>query len=230
MLTASFTHIIWDFGTILPFDSEQALLRSLLQDAGRKTGIARALLGRALTWADQRGYLERSFKRLYAFCLRGLRVEELDIQAARFAQHISAEDRQAIRAIRNLGLRMIVISCGTADLSQRILKSGGLWDCFDRLEANRLRFRENRIAGIDVHIHLPGDKVKAAEQLGIPLPQSIATGDGMTDIPLLDRAGKAILVDRSGRKRELAEACGYQAVRSLNEIPPVLHGYLERRP
>ena len=225
MLITSFNHVIWDFdGTILPFDSEQVLLRSLLQNPGRKTGIVKALLGRVFAWADRQGYAENSFKRLYAFCLRGLSVKELDIQAKESARHISDEDRRAIRAIHDLGKRMAIISCGTGDLSQRILKAAGLWDCFDRVEANWFRFRDNQIEGIDVRIHLPGDKVQAAIRLGIPLRQAIAIGDGMTDIPLLDQAGKAILVDRSGRKAGLVAAHGYRVARSLAEVARWLEG------
>ncbi len=215
--------IIWDFdGTMVPFDSEQALLRSLSQRPRRKLGVAKALFGRLLAWADERNYLEGLFKRLYAFCLRGLPVTELDAVAEEIARHITPADRLAIRALANSGKRMVVVSCGTGDLSQRVLQHAGVLGCFAALEANWFTFWQNRIEGIDLHIHLPSDKLEAVARLGIDLADAVAIGDGVTDIPLLDRAACAILVDRNGKRATWAAARGYRVARSLAEIANLL--------
>jgi len=220
---ATLSDIIWDFdGTMLPFDTEQALLRSLWRQPQRKVGIAKALLGRLLAWADERNYLEGPFKRLYAFCLRGLPVTELDAVAEEIARHITPADRLAIRALASAGKRMVVVSCGTGDLSQRVLQHAGVLDCFAALEANWFTFWQSRIEGIDLHIHLPSDKLAAVARLGIALAEAVAIGDGVTDIPLLDRAACGILVDRSGEKATWAIARGYRVVRSLGEIVTLL--------
>ncbi len=220
---AALTDIIWDFdGTILPFDSEQALLRSLWQQRRHRAGVARALFGRLLAWADERNYLEGPFKRLYAFCLHGLPVTELDTVAEEIAHHIVPAERLAIRALARVGKRMVVVSCGTGDLSQRVLQCAGVSDCFVALEANWFTFWQNRITGIDLHIHLPHDKLEAVARLGIDLANAIVIGDGVTDMPLLDRAACAILVDRRGKKATWAATRGYRVARSLAEIVTLL--------
>lgn len=217
------TNVIWDFdGTILPFDSEQALLRSLSREPEHKLGRLRALWGRALAWGDAHQLLERGFKRLYARCLRGLRLEELDALAGDLAQAIPLEDRLAMRALHARIPRMTVISCGTADLSERVIRAIGLADCFAGIQANHFTWRDGRIHDIALTIHMPQDKVAAAERAGIDLRRAVVIGDGITDVPLLDRAALAILVDRSGRKAEWAKGRGYRAVRSLVEVMAAL--------
>lgn len=222
-MRATLTDIIWDFdGTILPFDSEQALLRSLLHQPQRKVGVAKALFGRLLAWADERNYLEGPFKRLYAFCLRGLPVTELDAVAEEIARQITPADRLAIRTLASAGKGMVIVSCGTGDLSQRVLQCAGISDCFVALEANWFTFWQNYIEGIDLHIHLPHDKLEAVARLGIDFANAVAIGDGVTDMPLLDRAACAILVDRNGKKATWAATRGYRVARSLTEVANLL--------
>lgn len=217
------TDIIWDFdGTILPFDSEQALLQSLLHRYKRKVGLLKALLARAIAWGDRHGYLEHSFKRWYLFCLRGLPVQELDIVCRALARYIPLQDRQAIRALRDSGRRMFLVSCGTGDLCQRVLEAAALGHCFLGIEANWFTFRDRRIEGLDLHIHLAKDKIRAANRLGLALGGAAVIGDGITDLPLLDRARLPILVDRGGRKVRLAKERGYRLVKSLPEVKSLL--------
>lgn len=219
----SFTDVIWDFdGTIVPFDTEQALLRFLSRDPERKLGRLRALWGRALAWGDAHQFLEGRFKRLYARCLRGLTSEMLDVLAAELAQAIPLEDRLAMRAIHGQGLRMSVISCGTGDLCERTLKAAGLVDCFADIQANWFTWRDGRIQGITLTVSQPEDKVAAAERAGIDLRRAAFVGDGFTDVPLLDRAAVAILVDRSGEKAGWAKERGYCMVGSLVEVSGAL--------
>ena len=211
--------VIWDFdGTILPFDSEQALLLSLSSEPERKVGRINAWLGRGLAWADRHGVLQRSFKRLYARCLRGLPVEELDALAHTLAEHIPDEDRQAIREAHDLGAPMMVVSCGTGDLSQRVLMAAGLAGCFVSIEANWFTYREHCIEGMAPVIHAPEDKLKAVAGLGIDLANAIAIGDGITDVPVLDRARHPILLDRNGKRADLIARKGYLGARSLAEM------------
>ena len=176
------TTVIWDFdGTLLPFDAEQALLRSLARDPGRKVGRCKAAVGRLVAWGDAQGLLERPFKPLYAYALRGLPEQELDLAAQEMALAITSEDRQALATIHAQGRRMIIVSCGTGDLIEHILAGAGIAAYFDHIEANWFRFARQRIEGLDLRIHLPIDKVAAVQRLGLPLSQAIAIGDGITD-------------------------------------------------
>ncbi len=215
--------VIWDFdGTLLPYDSEQALLRSLLRHPRRKVGVAKALLAQALAWADRRNLMERSFKRWYVRCLRGLPMDELDRLARAVARDISAADRQALRDIRALGARMFVVSCGTGDLSQRILRAAGVGDGFLAIEANWFTFWGNRIEGMDLTIHLPADKLVAARGLGVSLHRAVMVGDGVTDQPLLDEAAYPFLLDRTGSKQTLIRENGYIGARDLTQVAALL--------
>jgi phosphoserine phosphatase len=217
------TEAIWDFdGTIVPFDTEQALLRFLSREPENKMGRLRALWGRALAWSDAHQLLEGRFKRLYARCLRGLTSEMLDALAAELARAIPLEDRLAMRAVHGRGLRMSVISCGTGDLCERTLKAAELADCFADIQANRFTWRAGRIQDITLTVNQPEDKVSAAERAGIDLRRAVVIGDGFTDVPLLDRAALAILVDRSGKKAAWAKGRGYRLVRSLVETAGML--------
>ena len=220
--------IIWDFdGTILPFDSEQALLLSLSQEPRRKLGSVRAWMGRRLAWADRHGHLSHSFKRLYVRCLRGLPVEALDTLARGLAEHISAEDRQAIREAHALGVQMMLVSCGTGDLSQRVLTAAGLADCFASIEANWFTYWEHLIEGMDLVIHEPEDKLEAIAALGIDVANSVAIGDGITDVPVLDRSRYPILLDRSGKRAGLIAKKGYHSARSLADVAVLLAASME---
>ena len=211
--------IIWDFdGTLLPFDSEQALLLSLSREPKHYMGQVKARWGRWLAWADRHGYLARSFKRWYARCLRGLSVEALDAVAREAAQSISEGDRQAVRQMKEMDIPMVVVSCGTGDLGQRILLAAGLGDCFQDIEANWFTYWEHRIEGLDLVIHMPEDKLAAIRRLGIDLGQAMAIGDGLTDVPVLDRARYPILIDRTGKRADLIAAKGYHAARSLAQV------------
>jgi phosphoserine phosphatase len=223
-----FTAILWDFdGTLLPYDSEQALLLSLSDNHATKIGWLKARWGRALAWADNHGYLSRQFKDLYVRCLRGLADVNLDALAREIAPDITADDRQAVERAHALGVPMYVVSCGTGDLSHRVLQASGLADRFVGIEANWFTYWEHRIEGMDLVIHSPEDKLAAAERLGVDLATVAAIGDGITDVPLLDRAGLPILLDTRGRHAELAARKGYRRAASLSEVATLLETELD---
>ena len=113
---------------------------------------------------------------------------------------------------------MIVLSCGTADLSERVLKMAGLDDCFDIIEGNRFNIVDKRINGMTYCINDPEDKVKFLQEIGISPHNSIAIGDGYTDIPMLDWARVSILLDRSGQKKAHFPHKKYRFISSLPQI------------
>jgi phosphoserine phosphatase len=111
---------------------------------------------------------------------------------------------------------MSVLSCGTHELSAGTLRAAGLADRFARIEANRLMMRDGRITGIERRIYLPETKVDMAAQSAITWDRLIAVGDGLTDVPLLDRAGLSILIASEERALRF-DGHGYRFVRSLSE-------------
>lgn len=176
------------------------------------------MLTRILIYADNRERLRKTFKRFYVWLLKGSPVTELDHVSERLATKISEADRQVLRQLKTLGHSMMVLSCGTADLSERVIKMAGLHDCFDDIEGNRFKIVNGRITGMAFGMNNPEDKVKYLQKKGISPDTAIAVGDGYTDIPLLDWARISIIVDRTGEKQEQVRYKNYQFISSIPEI------------
>ena len=220
------TTIIWDFdGTLLPlapYDSEQTLMRFKLDEIdSRPASIVRAV-ARLLIFADRRQMLRKTFKRVYIRLMQGTPAAVMDQVGKRLSDSISAEDRQTIVRLKSLGYRMFVLSCGTADLSERTLQNAGLGDCFEAISGNRFKINNGLIDGMTLHVPNPIDKVKWVKKMGLSPANTIAVGDGYTDIPLLDWAKISVLVDRSGKKRGQYRHKNYRFISSTSEILEVL--------
>ena len=216
------TTIIWDFdGTLLPptpYDSEQTMvLYKLDETTPRPPFIVRAI-ARLLIGADRRQMLRKTFKRLYIRLMKGTPAAVMDQIGQRLSDRIPAQDRQTIAHLKAENYRMMVLSCGTADLSQRTLTHAGLGDCFESIAGNRFKISRGLINGMTLHVPNPEDKVRWLERRGISADEVIAVGDGYTDIPLLDWAKTAVLVDRTGRKRLKYKDKNYRFISSTSEI------------
>jgi phosphoserine phosphatase len=97
---------------------------------------------------------------------------------------------------------MMVLSCGTVDLSERVLKFAGLSDCFNRIAGNRFRFDADRIVGMQLRLPNPEDKLAMIKKLNLSADHTIVIGDGYTDLPLLNWASIPVIIDRSGKKKK----------------------------
>jgi len=220
------TTIIWDFdGTLLPltpYDSEQALMRFKLDDIdSRPPWIIRAV-ARLLILADRRQMLRKTFKQFYIQLMKGTPAAVMDQVGQRLSDSIPAEDRQAIARLKSLDFRMFVLSCGTADLSERTLQCAGLEGCFETIAGNRFKINNGLINGMTLHVPNPVDKVKWVKKMGLSSANTIAVGDGYTDIPLLDWAEKSVMVDRNGKKKTKYKHKNYRFISSTPEIFKVL--------
>ncbi len=224
-MTLSLSTVIWDFdGTLLPFDTEQALLRDL---ASRSKGLSR--LKRPLFWliilGDQKGWFgPRSFKAVYLWCLRGMTRTELTRLTRPHAVHIPQAGREAIRHLHRAGLRNVIISCGTRDIIASVLEGAELRDSFQAIRSNRLVFRRGRVADIIIEVPGPEDKIEMLTKEGIDPGTAAAVGDGYTDVPVLDLVAFPILLDRHGREAHRYAARGYRIVSALSEVGPLLVG------
>jgi len=219
--------IIWDFdGTLLPlapYDSEQTLmLYKLDETVPRPPYIVRAI-ARLLIGADRRQMLRQTFKRFYIRLMKGTPIAAIDQIGKRLAGRISFQDRQALARLKSENYRMVVLSCGTADLSERTLTNAGLEDCFESIAGNRFKISKGLINGMRLHLANPLDKVKWLKKMGICADDAIAVGDGYTDIPLLDWAKISVLVDRSGKKKAKYRHKNYRFISSTSEILDVLN-------
>jgi phosphoserine phosphatase len=214
--------IIWDFdGTILPpdpYDSEQSLLIHKLNQSGESISLFKRVVARTIIYADMKEWFRKSFKKLYIRFLIGTPIESLDYVAELLAEKISELDRQTLLRLKDDGHNMMVLSCGTADLSQRVLKIAGLDNCFSMVEGNRFQIENDNIIGMDFHIPNPEDKLKLINAQGVWPENSIVIGDGYTDRPLLDWAGIPVVIDRTGKKKARYAKKNYHVISSIPEI------------
>ncbi len=214
--------IIWDFdGTLLPlapYDSEQTLtLYKLDETLPRPPHIVRAI-ARLLIGADRRQMLRKTFKRFYIQLMKGTPAAALDHIGRRLSDRIPPEDRKTILRLTAEKYRMVVLSCGTADLSERALTHARLGDCFENIVGNRFKINRGVINGMILHVPNPVDKVKWVKKRGISADAAIAVGDGYTDIPLLDWAKISVMMDRTGEKRTRYKHKNYRFISSTSEI------------
>lgn len=218
--------IVWDFdGTLLPndpYDSEQSLMMHKLYHAGQKVPFWIHALARGLIYADQKEHLRKVFKKFYIRFMTGTSIYILDPVCRRLAAKISEADRYAVMHLAKQGHPMIVLSCGTADLSAGTLQKAGLDSCFETVAGNRFATENGRINGMTLHIPNPEDKVRYLVNRQIEPGGCVAVGDGYTDIPLLDWAKISVLVDRTGRKQIKYAHKNYCFVKSLPEILDLL--------
>ncbi len=223
--------VIWDFdGTLLPstpHDSEQALILALAAGGAGTRPLVKRLATPLLVEADRRQWFctdrrRRIYLKAYAWLLEGTPAAFLDTLARDLARRISTADRRALARLRRAGHPMAVVSCGTADLSERILRLAGVDTCFEWVAGNRLRFHSGAVAGMQIRLLDAGSKVRCVARRGIDLGRSAVVGDGYTDLPLLERAGIPIMMDPDGAKRPLFDSRGYHFSRSVAEAAEIL--------
>jgi phosphoserine phosphatase len=221
------TTIIWDFdGTLLPlspYDSEQTLMRFKLDEIDSRPPWMVRAVARLLILADRRQMLRKTFKRFYIQLMKGTPVAVMDQVGRRLSDSISLEDRQTLAQLKSLNFRMLVLSCGTADLSERTLHNAGLGDYFETIAGNRFNIRKGLIDGMTLHVPNPKDKVKWVEKMGISPVDAIAVGDGYTDIPLLDWAKISIMMNRTGKQKDKYRHKDYQFISDISEILDILN-------
>jgi phosphoserine phosphatase len=218
--------IIWDFdGTILPlapFDSEQSLLRYRMNQREEPFGLLEKVYAKAIIYADRREWLRKTFKKSYIRFLKGTPSKVLDEVSRDLAEKISTADRKVFWKLKADGYKMMVLSCGTVDLSERVLKFAGLSDCFNRIAGNRFQFDADRIVGMQLRVPNPGDKLTLIKKLNLPPEQTMVVGDGYTNLPLLNWASIPVIIDRSGKKKKQFTSHHFYFISSIPEIMNII--------
>lgn len=231
--------IVWDFdGTLLPsapHDSEQALMLARMAAAPPPRAWIRRLLTPLVVEADRRQVFTTSRRRrfylqVYPWLLKGTPEGFLEGFARKAAAGISDADRHALRALKADGYPMVVVSCGTADLSERVLRLAGIDRCFEWVAGNRLRFAAGEITGLEVRLATAMSKVMWVYRAGIDLAASAAVGDGYTDLPLLDRAAIPIMMDPTGERRREFGTRGYHFAAGIGEAAAVVARHAGKQP
>lgn len=218
--------IIWDFdGTILPlepFDSEQTLLIHCMNQPEEPFGWFKKGFTKAIIYADQREWLRKSFKKSYIQLLKDTPSSTLNKVCRNLAEKISTADRNCLWKLKNAGYDMMVLSCGTADLSERVLTFAGLFDCFSRIEGNRFQFDTDRIVGMQLRLPNPEDKLTMVNKLNLSPERTIVVGDGYTDLPLLKWTSIPVMIDRTGKKTKRFTSNNFYFITSIPEIMNII--------
>jgi phosphoserine phosphatase len=218
--------IIWDFdGTILPlapFDSEQSLLRHRMNQRENPFGLLKKAYVKAIVYADRRERLRKTFKKSYLRLLKDTPTRVLDDVCRDLAEKIPATDRKVFRKLKRDGYEMMVLSCGTADLSERVLRFAGILDCFSRIAGNRFQYDADRIAGMQLQLPNPEDKLSMIKKLNLSPDRTMVVGDGYTDLPLLNWSSVPVIIDRDGQKKKQFTSCNFYFISSIPEVMDII--------
>ena len=190
---------------LVVFDVDSTLIQGeviemLAAHAGREAEVA------AVTEAAMRGELDfaESLRERVA-ALEGLDARVLDEVAG--SLQLTPGARTTIRTLHRLGYRCGVVSGGFRQVIDGLAHDLEL----DFVRANTLEVVDGRLTGrvIGEIIDRPG-KARAlrafADQVGVPMEQTIAVGDGANDIDMLSVAGLGIAFNAKPALREVADA------------------------
>jgi phosphoserine phosphatase len=160
----------------------------------------------AITVAAMSGEIDfaESLRRRVAL-LEGMTVRELDDVRARL--RLTPGARTLLRTLRRLGYVPAVVSGGFVEVLAPLLAELDV----EHLEANRLEIRDGVLTGrLAAPIVDRAGKAEAlrrfAEEVGVPLEQTVAVGDGANDIDMLSVAGLGIAFNAKPVVREHADA------------------------
>lgn len=112
---------------------------------------------------------------------------------------------ELVRAAHERGWKVGVVSGGFHEVADRIVEAAGIDYCL----ANRLEVVDGKLTGkLAADIVTRERKLDAlrswAHELGLPLSQTVAMGDGANDIPMIQAAGTGIAFCAKPKTREAA--------------------------
>jgi phosphoserine phosphatase len=155
--------------------------------AGLKSEVA------AITERAMRGELEfEAALRARVSLLEGMEAELVD-RCLEERARITPGARALVRTMKAKGATCILVSGGFTQFAGAVAESIG----FDRVVANMLEIEEGRLTGLAVGQVVSADTKRdvlltAAEELGLPIEETLAVGDGANDIPMLQAAGLGV--------------------------------------
>lgn len=190
---------------LIVFDVDSTLIQGeviemLADRAGALAAVAE------VTEAAMRGELdfaESLHKRVAT--LAGLPAEVLDQVADQI--ELTPGARTTIRTLRRLGYHCGIVSGGFRQVIEPLAHDLMM----DFVAANELEIVDGKLTGrvIGQVIDRPG-KAKAlrdfAQQVGVPMEQTVAVGDGANDIDMLSAAGLGVAFNAKPALREVADA------------------------
>lgn len=190
---------------LIVFDVDSTLIQGeviemLAERAGALAAVAE------VTEAAMRGELDfaESLHRRVA-TLAGLPASVLDEVADQI--ELTAGARTTIRTLRRLGYYCGIVSGGFRQVIEPLAHDLMM----DFVAANELEIVDGKLTGrvVGEVVDRPG-KAKAlrnfAQQVGVPMEQTVAVGDGANDIDMLAAAGLGVAFNAKPALREVADA------------------------
>ena len=190
---------------LIVFDVDSTLIQQeVIEMLAARVGAQDAVA--AITEAAMRGELDfaESLHQRVA-TLAGLPAEVLDEVSEELT--LTPGARTTLRTLRRLGYYVGVVSGGFRQVIEPLAHELML----DFVAANQLEIVDGKITGrvIGPIIDRPG-KAKAlrdfAHQVGVPMAQTVAVGDGANDIDMLAAAGLGVAFNAKPALREVADA------------------------
>jgi phosphoserine phosphatase len=190
---------------LIVFDVDSTLIQQeVIEMLAARAGAEEAV--KAITDAAMRGELDFAESLLQRVAtLAGLPVEVLDEVAEDV--ELTPGARTTIRTLRRLGYHVGAVSGGFRQVIQPLADELML----DFVAANVLEVVDGKLTGRVVgEIVDRAGKAKAlrdfASQVGVPMAQTVAVGDGANDIDMLSAAGLGIAFNAKPALREVADA------------------------
>lgn len=190
---------------LIVFDVDSTLIQGeVIEMLAARVGAEAAVA--EVTEAAMRGELDfaESLHRRVA-TLAGLPASVLDEVAEQL--ELTPGARTTIRTLRRLGFYCGVVSGGFRQVIEPLAHELML----DYVAANELEIVDGKLTGRVVGdvVDRPG-KAKAlrdfAQQVGVPMEQTVAVGDGANDIDMLSAAGLGVAFNAKPALREVADA------------------------
>ena len=189
---------------LIVMDADSTLLRGEVIDRlAERLGLGAEVAGiTARAMAGELDFAEALRARVAL--LEGLDASVLDEVGATLELMPGA--RTLLRTLQRLGYQTAVVSGGFLEVLEPLLAELGI----DHAEANRLEVVDGRLTGrLSGAIVDRAGKAEAlrrfAEQVGIPLAQTVAVGDGANDIDMLSVAGLGIAFNAHPVVQEAAD-------------------------
>ena len=176
---------------LIVMDIDSTLINEEVIDLlGEEAGVGEQVA--AITERAMRGELDfRQALEERVGLLAGLDREVFDRTFARVTFTPGA--LELIRTAHERGWKVGVVSGGFHEVADRIVEAAGIDYCL----ANRLEVQNGKLTGkLAAEIVTRERKLEAlrswAHELGLPLSQTVAMGDGANDIPMIQAAGTGI--------------------------------------
>jgi len=190
---------------LIVFDVDSTLIQGeVIEMLAERAGAGAAVA--AITGAAMRGeidFAESLHQRVAT--LAGLSIEVLEEVADEV--ELTPGARTTIRTLRRLGFHCGVVSGGFRQVIEPLAHELML----DFVAANELEIVDGKLTGrlVGPIVDRAG-KAKAlrdfAQQVGVPMEQTVAVGDGANDIDMLNAAGLGVAFNAKPALREVADA------------------------